>query len=395
LGIILTAFGTAHFKKLIVPFLYLLIAFTIVEDVLNTFSLDFQIITAYIADSLLKLFGYSVYREGQFICLPHINLEVARVCNGIHHIIAIVGITVPLVIIEDIKIWYKIVMVLAAFALGIISNGIRVALIGVWADYRPAGSPLHGPFDILYVGSILFFGLIIIFLIRHVSRRYLDRKGIVKQNAKFKSIVPDQGILRTQRIAFLLLSFMLISALSIFSLHKLIPTPLRQSFSIIPYSTENWTGYDDELTGYPFVDLGYDNMLIRTYTGKGNVQATLMVGYYAAQLNDREILDYRWTHLYKNSRVITLNAKKGRYDINETSLDDDPSTYYYFFFLGQEVLIDRNRTRLESLRSSLLHGRNNGGIFIMRVYRNGVTDAQIRPYVAELIDVFRSFLKSL
>ena len=175
LGLAWLILGTRHFKLLVVPIGYLCFMFSFFEELLGSFSLTLQRLTAQLSAILLKLFGMPVFVSGEYIQLPHITLEVAKVCNGVNHIIALVALSIPVAVKSFTTTPRRVALVVIAFLTGLFANGVRVALIGWWTIDHHQDS-IHGPFEFLYVSFILFFGLLIIGGVSYFSahpRRFL------------------------------------------------------------------------------------------------------------------------------------------------------------------------------------------------------------------------------
>ena len=175
LGLILLLLGAKHFKMLFIPVGYLFFMFYFLEELLGRLSHYLQLASAWIAACLIGATGMPVALQGYLIELPHISLEVAKVCNGVNHIVALAAMSVPFAFVSQKSTLGKGLIVLGAFLVGLFSNGLRVSLIGYWTKYHPDG-PLHGPFDIFYVSFILIFGLVFFGLQTMLSRRWSKGK---------------------------------------------------------------------------------------------------------------------------------------------------------------------------------------------------------------------------
>jgi hypothetical protein len=64
----------------------------------------------------------------------------------------------------------RVIVFFTAFLIGIFANGLRVALIGIYAIYNK-GADLHGPAETLYVSFIFFFGMVVLVLFNQVIRK--------------------------------------------------------------------------------------------------------------------------------------------------------------------------------------------------------------------------------
>ena len=171
LGLIWLILGSRHLKMFFIPLGYLFFMFYLLEEALGRFSVFFQSATALIAAQLLRFSGMPVALHDNLIELPHITLEVARVCNGINHIVALTAMSVPFAFMTYRSASKKVLIALVALLVGLFLNGLRVTLIGYWTKYQPEG-PLHGPFDLFYVSFILFFGLILFALPLALTKRW-------------------------------------------------------------------------------------------------------------------------------------------------------------------------------------------------------------------------------
>ena len=82
---------------------------------MDGFSIYFQLAASWIAYNLLHLTGITALRSAQFIELPNITLEVARACNGINHIMALVSLSIPLAFWSRHTWQKKIILIISAF----------------------------------------------------------------------------------------------------------------------------------------------------------------------------------------------------------------------------------------------------------------------------------------
>lgn len=73
-----------------------------------------------------------VFRNGQFIERPHNLLKVGQACNGINHIIALVALVIFWGYLRNFSLFNMGLSILIAASAGIMANGLRVGLIGVW-----------------------------------------------------------------------------------------------------------------------------------------------------------------------------------------------------------------------------------------------------------------------
>ena len=110
----------------------------------------------------MQAVGIPAYREGTIIALPSLTLEVARACSGVNYLVAVLAFGLPLAYLYVRGFWRAALLLVAAVAIAALSNGLRVALIGVLAHFE-VGSPLHGPFHVLHGLFVSGIGYVALF----------------------------------------------------------------------------------------------------------------------------------------------------------------------------------------------------------------------------------------
>jgi len=161
-GLVLFLFGRVHLKTVGLPIAYLLFMMPILDELVNPLYWPFQLLSAEMGTTFLLKLGFPALVEQQYIILPNITLEVARVCSGVRYLFSIIAIGIPLGYITLNHLWSRIALVLSAVIIGVIANWIRVAAIGIWAYYD--GNVLHGPFHVFQALFVAQLGFIALFV---------------------------------------------------------------------------------------------------------------------------------------------------------------------------------------------------------------------------------------
>ena len=161
IGIILMLFGINILKFLWIPIIFLAIGFDIFEYILQPLSIYFQLIAAVIAHFILNIIGIFNIQSGTIMDLSYITLIVDPSCNGINHLVALMALALIIIVINRKSHKNNIFLVLFSLFLGFILNGLRIALIGVWAFFFQ-GDLLHGPGNLFYVTFVFTIGTILL-----------------------------------------------------------------------------------------------------------------------------------------------------------------------------------------------------------------------------------------
>ena len=415
LGIILLILGVQILKILLVPVGYLILMFSIIEELLRNLSLYFQNTTAWIASKLLGAFGMPVLLNQTFIELPHISLEVAKVCSGINHLVALVALAVPLAFISRWSIFNKIIFILFAGAIGVFSNGLRVALIGVWTIYNKDMNSIHGPFELLYVSFIMLFGMSLVFGTWLFTKKRISNEATCRKTCRRAQVESLQDIqVKANKIershlfpALLLSLFFIVSAGSLifFKARPIQPSLSLNSFPII---VEQWHGHDVNDDEWPFKSHNADIKLKRIYTDdKSEFKFGLYIAYYRRQYQENEIISDQINWLYNRAEEQTLKIgsekitiKKGLpRGIADQTYKNDNRTFYFWYQINQKIYTGRYATKLATLMTNVIYRRTNGAMVVVTIndkwHLNNDANIQAIDFIQTIFPVIQEHLRSV
>lgn len=162
-GVVTLVLGRRMLRELWFPLAYLLLALPVWEVLTDPLHRPSQLLSAEIATSLLHAIGIPAHQQGVLVQLPNITLEVASICSGVNFLIAVIAIGVPQAYLF-LRGWAARTAVLVfAVIVALLSNGVRVALIGV-LSYHKLSASLHGPGHILQGLFVSTIGFVAIFV---------------------------------------------------------------------------------------------------------------------------------------------------------------------------------------------------------------------------------------
>jgi len=172
MGLVGLCLGLAVLRQLWLPLGYLLLMLPVWEVLTDRLHHPSQLFSAAIASRLLSMIGVPVYHDGVFLSLPNITLEVASACSGINFLIAVIAMGIPQAYLY-LKGWLpRAVTIGMAMAIALLSNGLRVAIIGVLSYFHLSES-VHGPGHILQGLFVSSFGFIALIVgVRLMARRF-------------------------------------------------------------------------------------------------------------------------------------------------------------------------------------------------------------------------------
>ncbi len=403
LGLVLLVLGFRQFRILFIPVGYLVFLFSFFEEVLGSFSIHLQTMAAWIAARMLALTGMPVFLQGEYIELPHITLEVAKVCNGVNHIVALVALAIPLAFLSRVSFVQKIGIIVFALATGIFANGLRVALIGLWT-INHHGDSIHGPFELLYVTFIFIFGGLLFGIVGLITRG----KGAVQTEGVTQSATDGMTFIQRLKTGPMVLALTLLLAVSLYlNFYTVRPVPLTKPLQTFPQTVHQWQGRMVADPDWPFKFVTGDSTLKRIYRRAGAApQIGLLVSYYADQTQDKELINHRlmWLHLKArpvaidlNGRTVTINRGLPRGLASQT-FAGDKRIFYFWYYMDGRIYTDPLKVKLHGLLSALFKRRNNAAMIAISSEKplpdEAAADQEIIPFIqaiwSDLDDVLTS-----
>lgn len=405
ISLIVTVLGLALLlggKRILVfsslPVGYMIFMFPFFDELLGGISIHLQLITAWLASGVLKLVGMPAFLTEQYITLPHVNLEVAKACNGINHITALLAITIPFSFFVH-RSWYKrAALIVSAIVIGILLNGVRVASIGIITSFQ-RGGPLHGPSDVFYVSFIFFTGLIIQLFISHLlGRDKVQSEGRAIMHGAYDGDRFSQAWTRKE-IATLTLALVTITCLGL-GLVFLEPRPaaLAAPLDAIPATVGTFEGRNEANKFGPFKGLNLDVELFRRYEHRDSSSPVyLYVGYMPIQNYETKITNYPSENLLTKSDILAVAGKEGPVKIRRASWNESGArrTAYYWYVIDNRVVTERFQAKWETLRQAFEKRRTAAAIVIIvseTTMPSDETEKTALDYVEEAIPIVNAHL---
>jgi exosortase len=154
IGTFILFYGSSAFRAAAFPLLFLLLMIPIPENVLARTIYFLQSGSTDIAFFLFRAVGVPVFRQGFFLTVPSVTIEVATECSGIRSSLALL---ITCLIAAHLFLrtpWKQLLFVLLAVPLALIKNGIRIVtltLLSIYVDPSFLTGSLH------HKGGFVFF----------------------------------------------------------------------------------------------------------------------------------------------------------------------------------------------------------------------------------------------
>jgi len=360
---------------------YLLLMVPIWDGFTEPLHWPFQHLSAAIGIEVLQALHIPAYGEGRYLVLPDLTIEVARACSGINYLIAVLALGLPLAYLYLPTNGRRVALVTSAVLVAALSNGLRVALIGILA-YLDIGSPLHGPAHVLHGLFVAGVGYVVLFAGLHaLAPRPSETAPTPHAQPKPRHLdtVEDRFAVSIWNASALGVLFLAVG-LSL-QFREPSPVPLKAALERLPYRLGRWTGSpagEGRSAWWP----GADDQLRRSYRAAGAPDVDLYVAYFATQRQGKEAQSYRSAELHRTASVVSVHVPGGRsFAANLTRLTEAPRERQALFWYEFDGTIQTGQlaAKLLTMWHAVSRGHTNGAVVLLATHETGSGESRQAP----------------
>jgi EpsI family protein len=361
--------GWPRTRALWAPLAYLVLLVPVWDAFTEPLHEPFQHASATMGVGLLHLTGIPALRDGTFISMPNLQIEVARACSGINYLVAVLALGLPLAYIRLTTFSRRFLLVGSAVTIAALANGLRVALIGVLAHYD-VGSPLHGPFHVLHglfvagIGQVVLFSLVG-FLAR-TERRETGATAVAPASTSAAAITPD-GRTATRLAPALTLLFVVWAVAGVTAADRPAPVPLVAGLDTLPAFLGPWAAEPSAPAGLDWWPSADARLTRRYRTAAGDV-ADVQVAYFSTQAQAHEVVSYRAGPLHRQATVIAAAeaaTKTIPVNLAYDSRDGELRAVLFWYELDGVVETTPLAAKLRTLWHAIGRRRTNGAAVLI------------------------------
>ena len=255
---------------------------------LNNLSSQLQLLSSTIGVEVIRLFGISVYLEGNVIDLGTYKLQVVEACSGLRYLFPLISLSFICAYIFRGAFWKRAIIFLSSIPITILMNSFRIGVIGILVEHwgvSQAEGFLHD-----FEGWAVFMtslGIILgeIWILaklgsnkQTLSQAFnLDMPAPLPENAeRHKRKLPRQyGTAGVLLLAAAILSLFVVARAEIH--------PQRPNFASFPLKFGSWQGKRVDLEQIYLDALKLDDYFLADYLKDRTDYINLYVAYYASQ----------------------------------------------------------------------------------------------------------------
>jgi exosortase D (VPLPA-CTERM-specific) len=287
-GLILALVGWRVAKRLVIALLILVLMIPLPLFLLNNFSAALQLISSRLGVAFMRLFGVTVYLEGNVIDLGVYQLQVAEACDGLRYLFPLMTLGLLMAYLFKAAFWKRALLFVSSIPVSILMNSLRVGVIGILVEHWGIGMAegfLHdfqGWAVFMVSAGLLLLELMLLARIGRNPRPWRQTFGL-----ELPAPIPRDARREFRRptVTFYC-SGAIVAALTALSLtlpHRVEAIPQRASLIDFPMVIGAWRGSRESLDPIFLDTLKLDDYLMADYVGPQGRPLNLYVAWYDSQ----------------------------------------------------------------------------------------------------------------
>jgi len=291
-GLMLAFAGWPGFRVIRIPLLVLVFMVPLPGFLNQTLSNELQLISSQLGVAVIRLFGISVFLEGNVVDLGSYKLQVAEACSGLRYLFPLMTFGFIAAYFFKAPFWKRALLFASTVPITILMNSFRIGIIGVTVDRW--GQAMAEGFLHEFEGWIVFMVCTGVLLL---EMWLLERVGGAPRPLReafglaFPAPTLQQAQIKYRSVPrpFYVAA---ISVLVVLAVSSALPErketiPPRKDFSTFPMEITEWRGERERL-GVDIVNaLNFDDYLMADYSNARGGRINFYVGYYETQQADK------------------------------------------------------------------------------------------------------------
>lgn len=287
-GLALALLGVRASTILWAPLLILAFMIPLPEFLLQNVSAQLQLISSQIGVWFIRLFGISVFVEGNVIDLGGYKLQVAEACDGLRYLFPLMTLGFIMAYLFKVAMWKRVLLFLTTIPVTILLNSFRIGTIGVMVEHW--GTAMAEGFLHDFQGWVIFMVSAAVLLLEMMvlSRVGKDRRpwrevfGLELPAARKSETprvvrnIPAPFIASTVVLSAFVCAVMLLP-------QRVDAVPRRESFFSFPNQVDTWTGRRSAMEQIYLDALKLDDYVMADYIRSDRELVNFYVAWYDSQ----------------------------------------------------------------------------------------------------------------
>ena len=377
IGVAWAYLGTAAFKIVAIPLALLFFMVPFPNFIYNNLSSQLQLISSEIGVAVIRLFGISVFLEGNVIDLGTYRLQVVEACNGLRYLFPLMTLGLIVAYLYHAEMWKRVIIFLSTIPITILMNSFRIGVIGVMVEHW--GQSMAEGFLHDFEGWVIFMACFgILFLEMWALMRLTKDKRPLKEVFGIDPPEPlPEGVTFTQRrlpVTMVVAAVLIIGTLfpAIALPNRAENVPPRESFASFPLQVNEWSGRSDVLDQIYLNTLKLTDYSLINYTDASGDIVNFYTAYYESQRKGQSVHSPRscipgggWRiNSLSQTTVDGVDTDSGTLDVNRVliSAGDHKQLVYYWFQQRGRVITNEYLVKWFVFWDALTKNRTDGAL---------------------------------
>ncbi len=375
-GLALAFLGWRGFRIIAVPMLMLFFMIPLPNFLYNNLSAHLQLLSSEIGVWFIRLFGISVYLEGNVIDLGTMKLQVVEACNGLRYLFPLMTLGFIVAYMFRAPLWQRALVFVSTVPITIFMNSLRIGIIG-WLVEHYGKSMAEGflhDFEGWAIFMVCFAILLLeVWLLMRLSgerRPFAEVFGLEISEPPADARVQHLGPALPAWATLALLA----PALALFMIlpERADAVPARRDFGEFPMTLGAWDGRPEIMESHFVQALKFDDYLLANYRGDGRNLVNFYVAWYGSQRKGQSAHSPRscipgggWEIESLSQRALEgVQAAGGPLRVNRVviSLGDTRQLVYYWFQQRGRVLTNEYLVKWYIFWDAVTRNRTDGAL---------------------------------
>ncbi len=375
-GTLLAFMGPRPYALIAVPVAVLFFVVPLPAYLYNGLSQQLQLWSSELGVWFIRLFGISVFLEGNVIDLGSMRLQVVEACSGLRYLFPLTALAFIAAYLFRAPLWQRVLVFVSAAPLTLVMNSFRIGVIGYLVDRHGrsmAEGFLHdfeGWLVFMACFALLLLEMRLLMLVTGDRRAFGEAFGIEPPSRRPAATTRSRRLPAQAYVALALLLPALVLATLV---DERVETPLaRQAFSAFPSTLGDWNGTAATLGDAYVRALRLDDYLLADYVAPDAGRVNLYAAWYASQRKGQSAHSPRscmpgggW-RIESLARHAVPGVSHGGGPLNVAraviSMGDTRQLVYYWFQQRGRIVTNEYLVKWYIFQDSLTRNRSDGAL---------------------------------
>jgi len=406
--------GWRKLKVIGFPLCFMLAMFPLPNFLYGKVSLSLKLLSSQLGVAMLRMSGMSAFREGNVIDVGFTQLQVVDACSGLRYLIPLIALGCLLAYVTRGPVWQKVVLVLSTIPLAIVTNGLRIASVGIL--YPVWGAQVAEGFFHDFSGWLIFMctlGMLLaeLWFIRKIAGKPAEEEGTAAGTAPFPAAeiaaaTVSAGSGRDFPLpSVIALVLLLATAALSHGIEFRENIPIKRPFTTFPQELGEWRGVRQAMEQKFIEELDLTDYVIVNYQNPAGQSVNFYTAYYGSQRKGESIHSPAtclpgsgWVFEESGDTRIALSGDRSM-TVNRAFMQKGAVkelTYYWFPQRGR-ILTNAWQLKLYTFWDALTRQRTDGALvrIITPVYENERVESaeeRLQAFTRQIVPVLDRYL---